>query len=170
VFSSASWVNEAGEIVGAQPPTTSYFTRYGGGVATSKTLELSLACLEVLQLRLMLEVKFAGQSFDSADFSIGRSTLWEQNGPGIDLNVFLPPGSDLTLYEAHFVNDRGQIMAVGVLPNGDQHIIVMVPCSDRESEDCRSARDETAISNKLSTLDAKPSRLNPDSLPRSARG
>src|SRR5690242_5493240 len=53
-----------------------------------------------------------------------------------------------------------------MLPNGDQHIVVMVPCSDSESEDCRSAKADTVISHEQSTLDldAKPSRLSPESL------
>ena len=95
---------------------------------------------------------------------MGRATLWEPRGPGIDLNAFLPPGSDLTLFETHFVNDRGEIVAVGVLPNGDQHIVVMVPCSDSDSEDCRSARDETATSQRQSIFNTQPSRLSQESL------
>jgi probable HAF family extracellular repeat protein len=163
-FSEATWVNEAGEIVGGSTTNDGLFhaVRWRRGHIEDLGTVAGLPCSVAVQVNARGEI--AGQSFDCADFSNGRATLWKPNGSGIDLNVFLPPGSDLTLYETHFVNDRGEIVVVGILPNGDQHIVVMVPCSDRESEDCRGARDETAISNKLSGLDGKPSRLNPDSL------
>jgi probable HAF family extracellular repeat protein len=163
-LSRASWVNETGEIVGGSTTNDGLFhaVRWRHGHIEDLGTVAGLPCSVAVQVNARGEI--AGQSFDCADISNGRATLWKPNGSGIDLNVFLPPGSDLTLYETHFVNDRGEIVAVGILPNGDQHIVVMVPCSDRESENCRGARDETAISNKLSGLDGKPSRLNPDSL------
>jgi probable HAF family extracellular repeat protein len=163
-FSSASWVNEAGEIVGGSTTNDGLFhaVRWRRGHIEDLGTVAGLPCSVTAQVNARGEI--AGQSFDCADFSNGHATLWEPNGPGIDLNAFLPPGSDLTLYETHFVNDRGEIVAVGVLPNGDQHIVVLVPCSDRESEDCRSAGDQTATSQRQSILNAQPSRLSPESL------
>ena len=155
----------AGEIVGGSYTANDgqfHAVRWRRGHIEDLGTVAGLPCSVTAQINARGEI--AGQSFDCADFSNGRATLWEPNGPGIDLNVFLPPGSDLTLYETHFVNDRGEIVAVGVLPNGDQHIVVMVPCSNDESEDCRSARDETATSQRQSTLNAQPSRLSPESL------
>ena len=42
------------------------------------------------------------------------------------------PGSDIEVFEAWDVNDRGEIAAVGMLPNGDQHAILLVPASEEE--------------------------------------
>lgn len=163
-FSSASWVNEAGEIVGGSTTDDGLFhaVRWRRGKIEDLGTVAGLPCSVTAQVSVRGEI--AGQSFDCDDFSIGHATVWEPSGPGIDLNVFLPPGSDLTLYETHFVNDSGQIVAVGVLPNGDQHIVVMVPCSDRGSEDCRGAGDQTAILQGQSMSKTHTSPLSPESL------
>jgi hypothetical protein len=50
----------------------------------------------------------------------------------VDLNAFVPPGSELTLNEAVFINDRGEISGFGTLPNGDFHGFVMIPCGADE--------------------------------------
>jgi hypothetical protein len=47
-----------------------------------------------------------------------------------DLNAFVPPGSDLTLADAGFINDRGEIAGLGVLPNGNTHAVLLVPCGE----------------------------------------
>jgi len=57
--------------------------------------------------------------FDAAFFPACTSTvehafLWD-NGTMVDLNVFLPPNSDLTLNEAVFINSRGEISGFGTL-------------------------------------------------------
>jgi len=50
----------------------------------------------------------------SADYDFGGTSpdehafLWE-DGKMIDLNVFVPPHSNLTLVEPHYINDRGEI-------------------------------------------------------------
>ncbi len=46
----------------------------------------------------------------------------------IDLNGFVPDSSDLTLNEAVFINDNGEITGFGTLPNGDQHVFLLLPC------------------------------------------
>jgi len=53
--------------------------------------------------------------------------LWE-HGLMMDLNAFVPAGSSLTLTQATFINDRGEITAEGVLPNGDQRAVLLIPC------------------------------------------
>ena len=163
-FSSAAWVNEDGEIVGGSTTNDGAFhaVRWRRGHIEDLGTVAGLPCSVTAQINARGEI--AGESFDCDDPSNGHATLWEPNSPGLDLNDFLPPGSDLTLFETHFVNDRGEIVAVGNLPNGDQHIVVMVPCSDSESEDCRSATADAVISGGQSTLDAKSSRLSPESL------
>jgi probable HAF family extracellular repeat protein len=56
--------------------------------------------------------------------------LWESGGPMIDLNSLVPAGSALHLTEADIINDHGDIAGVGVLPNGDQHTYLLVPCGE----------------------------------------
>jgi hypothetical protein len=54
----------------------------------------------------------------------------------IDLNTFVPPGSDLRLTVASTINDRGEIALDAFLPNGDQHAIMLIPCG----KELRAAR------------------------------
>jgi probable HAF family extracellular repeat protein len=163
-FSSASWVNETGEIVGGSTTDDGLFhaVRWRDGHIEDLGTVAGLSCSVAAQINVGGEI--AGESFDCADPSNGHATLWEPNGSGVDLNAFLPPNSDLTLFETHFVNDGGEIVAVGVLPNGNQHIVVMVPCSDGESQGCRSAINETVHSQGQSRLNPQTSRLTPQSL------
>jgi hypothetical protein len=51
------------------------------------------------------------------------------------------------------INDRGEIAGSGMLPNGDFHAIVLVPCVDA-GEDCLSSRENTdaALAGNLRTL------------------
>ena len=64
-----------------------------------------------------------------------RAFLWEDGGPLVDLNTLIPPGSPLHLAFPETINDRGEIVGVGVLPNGDQHAYLLIPCGEGD-EDC----------------------------------
>jgi probable HAF family extracellular repeat protein len=61
--------------------------------------------------------------------NFGHAFLWENNHM-TDLNAFVPAGSLHTLTVATFINDRGQIAAEGMLPNGDQRAVLLIPCDE----------------------------------------
>jgi probable HAF family extracellular repeat protein len=67
--------------------------------------------------------------------------VWQPGGPMIDLNSFVPPDSDLVVTDGETINDCGEIAGSGMLPNGDFHAIVLIPCGDEQgdSEGCRDA-------------------------------
>lgn len=48
----------------------------------------------------------------------------------VDLNTLIPPDSQLHLYWAPFIDDRGEIGAFGVLPDGDSHATLLIPCDE----------------------------------------
>ena len=48
----------------------------------------------------------------------------------VDLQTLVPPGSGVTLTNAIFINDRGEIAARGVLSNGDQRAVLLIPCDE----------------------------------------
>lgn len=73
--------------------------------------------------------QIVGQSF-TCDGSVGHAFLWE-NGEIVDLKSLISHGSDMQLRSAASVNNSGEIAGLGVLPNGDQHVILLVPCDDR---------------------------------------
>jgi probable HAF family extracellular repeat protein len=71
--------------------------------------------------------------------------LWQRGGPMMDLNDLVPFGSGLVLTAGEFINDRGEIGASGVLPNGDHHAILLIPCDEKQgdTDGCRdSAQNE----------------------------
>jgi hypothetical protein len=68
----------------------------------------------------------------------------------------MPPDSALTLMEAVFINDRGEIGGFGTLPNGDTHDFLLVPCREGE-EGCELTS---------TGLDLKSGRSNPAAMPR----
>jgi probable HAF family extracellular repeat protein len=63
--------------------------------------------------------------------------LWENDGPMIDLNPLVLPGSGMTVRDGDQINDRGEIAGRGVLPNGDVHAILLIPCGDCD-DDCEA--------------------------------
>ena len=67
----------------------------------------------------------------------------------IDLNAFVPPESDLTITDGESINDRGEIAGSGMLPNGDFHAILLVPCGSNpsDSDGCRDATAPVAVHN-----------------------
>jgi hypothetical protein len=61
-----------------------------------------------------------------------------------DLSAFAPPGSSLTTWgDGIFINDRGEIAGVRVLPDGDLHTILLVRCAEG-TEGCVDAVEGAA--------------------------
>ncbi|MGB0124897.1 MAG: hypothetical protein WA419_15255 [Silvibacterium sp.] len=69
--------------------------------------------------------------------------LWENGGPMVDLNTLMFPKSEINVISPFEINDRGEIAAQAVLPNGDQHAVLLVQYSDCDDEcDARIAESE----------------------------
>jgi probable HAF family extracellular repeat protein len=79
-----------------------------------------------------------GLSTSSCDFTTTRAFLWENGGPMVDLNTLVVPVSNVQLSTAFDINDRGEIAAPGLLPNGDSHAVLLMPCDENHPgiEDC----------------------------------
>lgn len=63
----------------------------------------------------------------------------ENGGPMVDLNELARPGSGLHLQDARLINDRGEIVCTGVLPNGDLHAVLLIPVDGDDSASRRTA-------------------------------
>lgn len=61
--------------------------------------------------------------------------LWEDDGPMIDLNTRVRSNSKVQLVSAPDINDRGEITALGKLPNGDSRAFLLIPCDDDHSQE-----------------------------------
>jgi probable HAF family extracellular repeat protein len=73
-------------------------------------------------------------------FQGGHGFLSENGQPIVDLATLVLPGSNITVNDAFFINDRGEIAGTGVLPNGDQHAVLLIPCDKNHADD--HANDE----------------------------
>lgn len=83
-------------------------------------------CSEALSINSSGQI--VGGSSDCTNFL--HAFLWENGGPMIDLNNFVPPGSGVTLTLATFINDNGWISVQAVLSNGDNHAALLIPCDE----------------------------------------
>ena len=118
-FGGANYINEAGDVVGfAGLPgdSTAHAFLWKHGAMTDLTGAPSSQCT------------FAG-AINARDQIVGgtcdgsTALLWS-HGRQYDLNTLVAPSND-QLTEAVFISDRGPIVALGVLPNGDQHLFLL---------------------------------------------
>jgi probable HAF family extracellular repeat protein len=77
---------------------------------------------------------FAADFFPECNTTVEHAVLWD-HGTKLDLNTFVPPDTDLTLNEATFINDRGEITGFAVDSKGAEHAFLLLACNG-ESSDC----------------------------------
>ena len=123
--SAAYWVNEVGEVVGVAdlPGSQAHdgFLWKNGVLTDLGNFGLS---------SVAFDINSKGQIVGHSRLVDGTplAYLWENGGPMIDLNSLISP-TDLLLTDAYDINDRGEIVAQAILPNGDAHIVLLIPCS-----------------------------------------
>jgi probable HAF family extracellular repeat protein len=152
--SIASAMNEAGHVVGsAQLPGSQEF--HATLWRRHLTIDLGTVgtdqCSEAFSINSSDQVVGISHSQCGADDA--NAFLWER-GQNIDLNAFVPPGSDLHLRAGATINDRGEIAVVGAFPDGDHRAVLLVPCDDEpaDSAGCR----EAAVPSKATQSVEKP--------------
>jgi len=159
-FSTPLWLNDAGEVIGlaTTPGDLAFHASVwrNGVIADLGTLDGD--CSSVA-LAINSEGHIVGQSF-SCDFSTVRAVVWDKQGPH-DLNNLVNPGSGLQLTEPKMINDVGQIVALGLLPNGDLHSVVLIPCDRDHSAGQECSKDyemsaTTAIQNRTAPANQNP--------------
>jgi probable HAF family extracellular repeat protein len=125
---TAFWLNDAGEVVG--PSLTL------GDQAVHSFLWKNAAMVDLGTVGDDL-CSFAS-SINSQGQIVGLSNncqgdlhafLWEKAGHMIDLNTRIARDFGVNLVNAYYINDRGEIVANGILPNGDSHIFLLIPCA-----------------------------------------
>ena len=127
--SEANWINDSGLVVGRADVPGS-LTHHGflwrQGVMTDLGVIDGDACSTAYAVNSSgVIVGDAGACFVG-----GRAWLSENGGPMVDLNTLAIPGSGLHLADARLINDRGEIVCTGVLPDGDQHAVLLIPVGD----------------------------------------
>jgi probable HAF family extracellular repeat protein len=143
-------LNEAGEIVGKAdlPGSLTYHAFIAkNGAMTDLGTQDGDPCSDAISINEQNQI--VGYSEDCSG-SFGHAFLWE-NGHMTDLNAFVPVGSDLTLTVATSINDRGEIAAEGVLPNGDQRAVLLIPCNDEEN-DAGGCKGDEEVANAVAKI------------------
>ena len=147
-FGYASWLNGQGTAVGAatiEGDQVLLAYRWKDGAMTNLGTLAGDTCSVSDGVNSSGQVVGGSGVSDAAFFSactgsIEHAFFWD-NGRMIDLNRFVPNSSDLTLNEAVFINDRGEISGTGTLANGDQHAFLLVPCLGNE-DGCERAHEK----------------------------
>jgi probable HAF family extracellular repeat protein len=134
-FGTAIHANDAGEVVGLatnQGDQAALGFLWKNGVMTALMPVDGDQCSQGEHINSrgqIVGISSPGCSFSPGD---GRAVLWEKDGSMIDLNVFVPPGLGLTLFEPVYINNRGEITGKGPLANGDLRAFLLIPCGEGE--------------------------------------
>jgi probable HAF family extracellular repeat protein len=68
----------------------------------------------------------------SGDLTVFRPFYVEKGKPMVDLNTLVDPPSDFYMDDAWFINERGEIVAVGFTPTGETREVLLVPLPSSE--------------------------------------
>jgi probable HAF family extracellular repeat protein len=141
-FGRPTWMNNAGAIVGGAFTTGNeafhaFYWRKG------RMTDLGTVDGDTCSLANFVNARglVVGTSGDCGGLFEKHGFVSVRGGRMIDLNEFLPPGSHLTITDGETINDSGMIAASGMLPNGDFHAVVLVPCTGGPG--CRTATSDS---------------------------
>jgi probable HAF family extracellular repeat protein len=150
-FGFPEGINEFGEIVGeAGFPGDVIFH----AVLWTKGAMTDLGTVDGDPSSVAFHINSKGQVVGASTNLSGEwihAFLWENRGPIIDLNTLVPASTGVQLISAPDINDRGEIAALGLLPNGDGHAFLLIPCKE-ENEGCEGGAAATNATSTNSTL------------------
>jgi probable HAF family extracellular repeat protein len=140
-FGVANWLNDAGEVIGVASTLGDQefhgFFWKDGVLTDIGTINEDVCSIPHFMNSRGLVVGTSGCTEEGFEV---HGFVWQLGGSIIDLNEFVPPGSDLRVTDGETINDRGEIAGSGMLPNGDFHAVVLIPC-DAEHGDSEGCQD-----------------------------
>ena len=82
----------------------------------------------------------------------GTGWLWEE-GSIVDLNTLVSPDTTVHVAGAASINERGEIVAGGMTGDGNQHVVVLIPCDENHPgvDGCDYSMVEATSGSVLST-------------------
>jgi probable HAF family extracellular repeat protein len=129
-FGISTWINEAGDVVG--------WTLTGGNQMSHaflwrKGILNDLGTVDgdpnSIAFSINSEEQVVGASQDN-NFANVHAFLWER-GSIADLNKLIAPSTaSVRLNAAVGLNERGEIVAQGMLSSGNQHAFLLIPCDE----------------------------------------
>jgi probable HAF family extracellular repeat protein len=164
-FGDANWINDAGAITGSAgtPDFAAHGFFWKEGVLTD------IGTVDGDDCSIGFNINSANQIVGLSFPCNGPDThafLWE-NGKIVDLNSLISDGSGIEVEFAGDINNSGEIAGLGVLPNGDTHAVLLVPCDDKHPgvDGCDySMIEASATASVKPTLHAIPGRKLPIAL------
>ena len=132
--SEAFWVSNSGLVVGRadfslESAAHHAFLWKNGAMTDLGTLGL---CRNSTALSVNSKGEVVGDTGNCPNGDGGPSFFSEHGKPMVDINTLLIPGSEIEVIDAFDINDRGEIVGGGVLPNGDEHAVLLIPASAAE--------------------------------------
>jgi probable HAF family extracellular repeat protein len=106
--------------------------------------------------------QIVGNSFPCAG-GPSHAVLWEK-GSIISLNSFVPPGSNLTLSDATFISDPGEIAVNATLPNGDIHAVLLIPVGEEDTAGVTVALQSDVVSSVPTSTNVQRHTFGPGEL------
>jgi len=129
-YSWGLWINDLGDVVGGStlPGDQLYHASlWRRGQAIDMGTVGQDACAEAWGANDLGQVVGISYPSPCSGEQTGRAFLWQEGGPMVDLNALVENPSNLYLYVGSYVDDSGDIVAQGVLPNADIHAVLLVP-------------------------------------------
>jgi len=142
------WINNAGEVVGqADLPgsQTSHAFLWRKGVMTDLGTLDGFSRATAINSRGQIVGYF--HLSDRTDPPFRHPFIWEKGGPMLDLNTLIPANSGLELVAADNINERGEIVGVGVtgrcFPDFCGHLFLLIPCAASDTQGCKDNGEGT---------------------------
>jgi probable HAF family extracellular repeat protein len=145
-FGTAYSISEAEDIVG-WATTSGDQAMHGFLWKLGRMSDLGVVKGKLCSVAYAINAKgqIVGESDDDCFGAHAHAFLWE-HGSLIDLNAFPSPGSGVQLTVALSINEGGAIASLGLLPNGDQHAFVLIPCDENDGDsECEDEGEGTAV-------------------------
>jgi probable HAF family extracellular repeat protein len=171
-FSVAIWLNDAGDVVGGATSSgdeTIHATRWKHEALTDLGTIEGDDCSFANAINAHGQIVGASLSCATGD---ERAFLWEMGGPMVDLNTLIPRNSSLQLAQALNINDRGEILGLGVSPGAPTqdeqlnffgHVFLLIPCDADDNRQCEdnseaattTTQNDTGVVTKNATTSIK---------------
>ncbi len=139
----AGALNEAGDAVGwgtiADDDVVIHATLWSGQGTTDLGSLGADQCSVALGINARKQVVGLSGNCAFEDPSL-RAFLWEPGGQMIDLNTLISPSLGIQLRNVATINDRGEMAAVAVFPDGNHRPVLLIPCPAQQGDtDCQDS-------------------------------
>ena len=136
-YGVGEWISDAGDVIGFGPrpgdDVLIYAFLWRNGIMTDLGTVEGDNSSNAFGINNKGQVVGQSWFFDGENVTQFHAFLWEKGGPMVDLNTLVSPASNLNLFEADFINDRGEIVARGFTEEGDVHTAILTPQTEADS-------------------------------------